>query len=142
MTERPVASLSLDLDNKWSYLKTHGDPAWQEFPSYLDRVVPRILQFLMQRDLKVTFFIVGQDADLEQNRVALKKIADAGHEIGNHSYRHEPWLHLYSETELDEELERAEVAIEKATGCKPKGFRGPGFSLSAGTLKVLTATWF
>jgi peptidoglycan-N-acetylglucosamine deacetylase len=25
---KPIASLSLDLDNKWSYMKTHGDPGW------------------------------------------------------------------------------------------------------------------
>ena len=39
----PIASLSLDLDNKWSYMKTHGDPGWEGFPSYLDTVVPRFL---------------------------------------------------------------------------------------------------
>ena len=39
---RSLASLSLDLDNKWSYLKTHGDPGWDSFPSYLDVVVPRL----------------------------------------------------------------------------------------------------
>ena len=36
---RPVASVSLDLDNHWSYLKTHGDPQWEDRPSYLDVVV-------------------------------------------------------------------------------------------------------
>ena len=25
---KPIASLSLDLDNKWSYMKTHGDAGW------------------------------------------------------------------------------------------------------------------
>jgi len=44
--DQPVASLSLDLDNKWSYLKTHGDVGWESFPSYLDMVVPRVLDFL------------------------------------------------------------------------------------------------
>ncbi len=35
-TARPLLSLSLDLDNKWSYLKTHGDAGWDAFPSYLE----------------------------------------------------------------------------------------------------------
>lgn len=134
---RPLASLSLDLDNLWSYLKIHGDPGWQAFPSYLDVVVPRVLAFLAERGLCITFFVVGQDADREENRRALAAIAAAGHEIGNHSFRHESWLHLYSESELDEELARAEAAIERATGQRPVGFRGPGFSLSAATLAVL-----
>ncbi|HEX8853291.1 MAG TPA: polysaccharide deacetylase family protein [Pyrinomonadaceae bacterium] len=134
---KPLASLSLDLDNKWSYMKTHGDAGWESFPSYLDVVVPRVLDFLAARDLKITFFIVGQDAALERNREPLARLSAAGHEIGNHSFRHEPWLHLYSPTELDEELQRAEEHIERATGARPRGFRGPGFSLSHETLRAL-----
>jgi peptidoglycan/xylan/chitin deacetylase (PgdA/CDA1 family) len=133
----PYASLSLDLDNQWSYMKTHGDAGWQSHPSYLDAVVPRILEFLAARRLTITFFIVGQDAALDKNLEALRSIAAAGHEIGNHSYRHEPWLHLYSRDELEQELIRAEDAIEAATGVRPRGFRGPGFSLSEGTLETL-----
>jgi hypothetical protein len=137
MSKKPLASVSLDLDNKWSYLKTHGDPGWAALPTYLPLLVPRVLEFLRRRDLKITFFIVGQDAALEVNRPALRAIADAGHEIGNHSFRHEPWLHLYSEEEIERELARAEHSIEQATGQRPVGFRGPGFSLSAATLDVL-----
>jgi len=137
MTAKLKMSLSLDLDNKWSYLKTHGSDAWQGYPSYLDLVVPRILEFLEKRDLKITFFIVGQDAALDKNRDALASLTAAGHEIGNHSFNHEPWLHLYSESDLDQELARAESAIETATGAKVRGFRGPGFSISETTLRVL-----
>ncbi|MGE3468318.1 MAG: polysaccharide deacetylase family protein [Pyrinomonadaceae bacterium] len=132
-----IASLSLDLDNQWSYMKTHGDAGWEEFPSYLDIAVPRVLSFLKERDLKITFFIIGQDAALEKNRDAIRSIADAGHEIANHSFNHEPWLHLYSRDELEKEFDLAEAAIEDATGQRPKGFRGPGFSLSADVLDVL-----
>lgn len=137
MSNRKIASLSLDLDNQWSYMKTHGDPKWQEYPSYFDVAVPRILDFLKARNLTISFFIVGQDAALEKNRAALRSLADAGHEIANHSFNHEPWLHLYSEQQLDEELAKAEKHIEAATGVRPVGFRGPGFSLSPTTLKVL-----
>jgi hypothetical protein len=134
---KPYASLSLDLDNQWSYMKTHGDAGWQSHPSYLDAVVPRMLDFLAARRLTITFFIVGQDAALPKNRAALASISAAGHEIGNHSFRHEPWLHLYTADELDAELRQAEDAIAAATGVRPRGFRGPGFSLSEGTLETL-----
>jgi len=77
---KPLASVSLDLDNEWSYLKTHGDASWSSFPSYLDVVVPRVLDFLSERNLRITFFIVGQDAALEGNVGALRSLADAGHE--------------------------------------------------------------
>lgn len=132
-----LASVSLDLDNKWSYLKTHGDPGWESFPSYLEVVVPRVLKFLQERDLTITFFIVGQDADQSASQPVLKSIADAGHEIGNHSFHHEPWLHLYTSEEISAEIGRAEEAIFDATGVMPRGFRGPGFSLSPQVLEEL-----
>lgn len=134
---KPIASLSLDLDNKWSYMKTHGDAGWDSFPSYLDIVVPRFLEFLAQRDLKITVFVVGQDAALEKNHDALASISAAEHEIGNHSFHHEPWLHLYSREQINDELARAEEHIERVTGQLPVGFRGPGFSLSPDVLRVL-----
>jgi hypothetical protein len=134
---KPIASLSLDLDNKWSYMKTHGDSGWESFPSYLDVVVPRALDFLKARDLTITFFIVGKDASQEKNQEALRTISAAGHEIGNHSFHHDPWLHLYSKQQLETELALAEEHIEQVTGQKPIGFRGPGFSLSQTTLQVL-----
>jgi hypothetical protein len=134
---KPVCSLSLDLDNQWSYMKTHGDPGWEVFPSYLAVAVPRVLDVLGQWGWTITVFVVGQDAALERNREALGALAAAGYEMGNHSFHHEPWLHLYSEPEVEQEIARAEEAIEAATGRKPQGFRGPGYSLSASTLRVL-----
>jgi hypothetical protein len=134
---KPACSLSLDLDNQWSYMKTHGDPGWEALPSYLDIVVPRVLGVLEQRGWTITVFVVGQDAALERNHGALRALAAAGYEIGNHSFRHEPWLHLYTASEIEEEIARAETAIELATGQRPRGFRGPGYSLSSATLRVL-----
>jgi len=136
-SQKAIASLSLDLDNKWSYMKTHGDPGWECFPSYLDVVVPRVLKFLEARNLTITVFIVGQDAALEKNREALAAISAAGHEVGNHSFHHEPWLHLYSDQQIEAELESAEAHIERATGRRPIGFRAPGFSFSSATLRAL-----
>jgi peptidoglycan-N-acetylglucosamine deacetylase len=136
--KKPIASLSLDLDNQWSYMKTHGDPGWEDYPSYFDVVVPRVIALLQDANTKITFFIVGQDAVLEKNHAALRQITTAGHEVGNHSFRHEPWLHLYTEDELEQEIIRAEDAIETATGQRPYCFRGPGFSLSRPVITVLT----
>jgi hypothetical protein len=134
---KSVASLSLDLDNKWSYLKTHGDSGWDQYPSYLDTVVPRFLKVLNNRNLKMTVFVVGQDAAREANFEALASISAAGHEIGNHSFNHEPWLHLYSEQQLVSELAQTEDHLERVTGQCPVGFRGPGFSFCELLLKIL-----
>jgi peptidoglycan-N-acetylglucosamine deacetylase len=135
---KPLASLSLDLDNKWSYMKTHCDAGWESLPSYLDIVVPRVLKLLKARGLTITFFIVGLDAAQQKNRAVLRSIASDGHEVGNHSFHHEPWLHLYTDVQLEEEIKKAEDSIEQATGQRPVGFRGPGFSVSSSLLELLT----
>ncbi len=130
-------SLSVDLDNHWSYLKTHGNPAWESFPSYLDRVVPLVCEFADRHEIDLTMFIVGQDAERAENARAMKQIGESRHEVGNHSFHHEPWLHLKSQAEIEEEIGRANDAIHIATGRKPNGFRGPGFSISQATIRVL-----
>lgn len=136
---RPRLSVSLDLDNLWSYMKTHGDPGWEALPSYLDDAADVILERFSRHGLTATVFVVGQDAALAKNRAALRRIADAGHEIGNHSFHHEPWLHEYSRADVEEEIASSEAHIEDATGRRPRGFRGPGYSVTADTLAVLSA---
>lgn len=131
------ASLSLDLDNKWAYLKTHGHPDWASSASYLDRVVERFTALMKPRGIRMTVFVVGRDAADPGNHAALQQLVREGHEIGNHSFLHEPWLHQYSREELVAEFDKAEQAILAATGQRPTGFRGPGFSFSADVLNLM-----
>jgi peptidoglycan-N-acetylglucosamine deacetylase len=136
---RLKCSVSLDLDNLWSYMKTHGDAGWDAYPSYLGIVVPRVLTFLAERQLHITWFLVGKDAAAPEHHAILREITTQGHEVGNHSFHHEPWLHLYSQDKIEDELARTEEAILVATGEHPVGFRGPGFSFSPTLLNVLAA---
>ena len=131
------ASLSLDLDNEWCFMQTSGDPAWKDLPTYLPAVVPTMLDFFQALNLEITFFIVGKDAEREENAESLRAIGRAGHDIGCHSHGHQPWLHEYSVDEIDQELEMAELAIKGATGVLPRAFRGPGYSYSRDVLEVL-----
>jgi len=132
-----AAGLSLDLDNEWSYLKTHGEASWSSYPSYLDTLIPYALDALDELGLRITFFIVGKDASLERNAEALGMLTARGHEVGNHSFRHEPWLHLYAPDQIRRELALTEEHVERVTGARPIGFRGPGFSTSPTVLQVL-----
>ncbi len=131
------AALSLDLDNLWSYLKIRGDERWRSYPTYLPRLVPLVLQQLSRAGLRITFFIVGSDAERAENRTALERLARAGHDIGNHSHRHESWMHHYTTQEIRYELERSEQAIAQTTGVQPRGFRAPGFAISSAICTVL-----
>lgn len=131
------ASISLDLDDKWTYMKVHGDKGWEKFPSYLDIFIPMVLNILDELEIKITFFVVGQDAALPHNKSLLMSIKERGHEIANHSFHHESWLKAYSLQQMEEEIEMAEAAIFEATGTKTDMFRGPGFSWSNDLLQVL-----
>lgn len=136
-SHKPTASISLDLDNQWSYLKVHGDTGWEEYPTYLPAFLPYVLQELQDLDLKITFFIVGKDADSPENSPYIQEIARQGHEIGNHSYNHESWLKTYTKHQIEQEIKRAEDVIFQTTGVRTRGFRGPGFSWSADLLATL-----
>jgi peptidoglycan/xylan/chitin deacetylase (PgdA/CDA1 family) len=134
---RPPASVSLDLDNLWAYLKTHGDRSWTAHPSFLATAVPRLLEVFGGHGLTATVFVVGADAARDDGAAAVSAIHAAGHEIANHSWGHEPWLHRYGVAELEAELARTEDAIMAAGAPRPVGFRGPGFSATPALLRLL-----
>jgi peptidoglycan-N-acetylglucosamine deacetylase len=131
------ASISLDLDNLWAYMRAHGLPGWRKFPSYFSLVVPKVIEMMAEVDIRLTVFVVGQDAEIDENQAFIRALVQAGHGIGNHSFLHEPWMHRYTATEIADEIDKAHRAIEKVSGVRPIGFRGPGFSVSGDLLKEL-----
>ena len=135
---KPTASVSLDLDNLWAYLKTHGDPAWESRPSFLPTAVPRLRSLFAEHGLVTTVFVVGADVEREDGAEAVATFAADGHEIANHSWGHEPWLHRYTPDQLDDELARTEEAITAAGAPRPTGFRGPGFSITPALVRALS----
>jgi peptidoglycan/xylan/chitin deacetylase (PgdA/CDA1 family) len=137
MTGKATASLSLDMDNLWSYLKIHGDAEWENRPSYIDTLLPRMLELFDQHSLRATVFVVGADAARDDGAKAVGELHAAGHEVANHSFEHEPWLHTYDRDDLESELARTEEAIQAAGAPRPTGFRGPGYSLSPALVDVL-----
>jgi peptidoglycan-N-acetylglucosamine deacetylase len=134
---KPLASLSLDADNLWSYLKTHGDSTWCDHPSYLERLLPLAMDLLQGAGLPCTFFLVGRDAADARHADVLRELVQRGFDVGNHSYEHEPWLHQYAPQQVADEIARAEAAIERATGRRPIGFRGPRCSWTHALLAAL-----
>jgi peptidoglycan/xylan/chitin deacetylase (PgdA/CDA1 family) len=134
---KSIAALSVDMDNQWSYMKTHGDAGWESYPSYFAALIPYLLDILDEQGLSTTFFLVGIDVKRQENQRYLRMITDRGHESGNHSLTHEPWLHLLPKDRIREELRETHDAIMDVCGAAPIGFRGPGFSWSVDLLEVL-----
>ena len=137
ITGKPIAGISMDLDDKWAYMKAHGDPGWDDYPSYLEYFIPELLDLLADLDLTITFFIVGRDAGREQNQDLLASITAAGHDVANHSYAHDPFFSVFSDDRIRREVELTDAYIFAATGATPVGFRGPGFSWSKKLLHIL-----
>ena len=44
--KKPIASLSLDLDDLWAYQRSHGDPEWTNRKSYLPVLMTPLLDLL------------------------------------------------------------------------------------------------
>ncbi|SPF80454.1 polysaccharide deacetylase family protein [Pseudoprimorskyibacter insulae] len=86
------------------------------------RLTPLLLDMLKARGLRATFYLIG-------NRVVkwpdiVKRIADEGHEIGNHSWSH-PFLSKLGNDAVLSEIDRTTDAIYKVTGRPPVTFRPP-----------------
>ncbi len=88
------------------------NPAW----------TPRLLEILARHDVQATFFLLGSHAQAEPELA--RRIAAAGHLIGNHSWSH-PNLALSGRKRIREELARTSDVLEQTTGAQVKYFRPP-----------------
>ena len=96
-------------------------------------VLPRILGLLEELGLRSTFYVEGLNAELYPE--ALLEIADSGHELGYHGWRHEYWPDLSPPDEarlLDRGVRRM-----REIGVGPKSFRPPGGRLTPSSPQLL-----
>ena len=98
-----------------------------------DSDIDSILETLEKNQVKITFFIVGEWADKYPE--AVKKIYEAGHEIGSHSNTH-PHVNNISEEKNLEEIQLSINKIEKITGEKTKLYRTPYGEYNNKVIKV------
>ncbi|MFD4509895.1 polysaccharide deacetylase family protein [Streptomyces sp. NPDC058457] len=84
---------------------------------------PRLLDILKQQGLHATFFVQGK-GHISKYPDILRRIADEGHEIGNHTWNHRRLTDL-DEKDARQELTRTQDAIERITGTRPVLMRPP-----------------
>ena len=84
--------------------------------------IDSILETLKKHDIHITFFMVGDF--VTKYPEAVKKISEAGHEIGNHSDTHPHVNNLNLEKNI-EQIQKCSEKIEKITGKKTNLYRGP-----------------
>jgi peptidoglycan/xylan/chitin deacetylase (PgdA/CDA1 family) len=83
----------------------------------------RLLQILKDNDAKATFFLIGNKVAVDP--AGAKRIADAGMEIGNHTWEH-PNMATIPTDDIAGQFSRANDAIAAATGRTPTLYRPAG----------------
>jgi polysaccharide deacetylase family protein (PEP-CTERM system associated) len=93
----------------------------------IERNTTALLQILDEAKVKGTFFFIGRLA--RDMPTLVKKVAEAGHEIGCHSYLH---LRIFDieKNEFSKKLAAAKKDLEDVSGQQVCGFRAPDFSIT------------
>lgn len=81
-----------------------------------------LLRILKENDVYATFFLCGYWVDKYPEEV--QKIADAGHDLGNHSATH-PHMSQLSKADMAKELQGCHNAVKELTGMDMHLFRPP-----------------
>jgi peptidoglycan/xylan/chitin deacetylase (PgdA/CDA1 family) len=130
---RGALCLSFDNLGEAAELELGGQPETPGEHPTVTHVLPALLDALAEHELAATFFVEGLNAALYPD--ALRAIADGGHEVAYHAWRHEQWADLSAE-EQAENLARGIAAFE-ALGLRVAGMRPPGGELGADGLEVV-----
>ncbi|MDP4127665.1 MAG: polysaccharide deacetylase family protein [Bacillota bacterium] len=91
---------------------------------------PAVLDILKEKEVRATFFVLGQAA--QSNPLLIKRIVKEGHEIGNHSFKHD-----YQQLHLVEEMDQTDREVFTATGNHTYFYRPPGGLVSKKQLETI-----
>ncbi|WP_344958989.1 polysaccharide deacetylase family protein [Actinomadura miaoliensis] len=95
---------------------------------------PKVLDVLAEHQVTATFFIIGEQVK-EFPRLA-RRIADAGHQVCNHTMTHPLSMTSLSSKRLRKEIGEAHDRIAQVTGIVPTFFRSPGGAWSQRVLDI------
>jgi len=134
MAERAAHLMTVDVEDWFHILDVeggYGRERWTELESRVVANTERLLALFDEAGARATFFVVGWVAWRHPDLV--RRIADAGHEIGSHSFWHEI-LQRYDRSALRRDLEASRKLLEDLSGAPVRGFRAPGASVTAETV--------
>ncbi len=129
--------LTFDIEDWFHFLEhrsTKDEVQWKDYEPRVRQNTANVLEMLEKHSQKATFFIVGWIAN--KNPGLVKEIADAGHEIGLHSYGHQ-LIWQQTPDEFRQDLLRNIGVLEDQLGYKVDTFRAPGFSVKRSNLWAL-----
>lgn len=130
-------AVSIDVEDYFhvaNFFDVVARDAWESMPSRVERNVDRVLGILDESGVKATFFALGWVA--ERHGAVIRKIADAGHEVGSHGWSHGFVQDLGPEAFRDE-ARRSKALLEDLTGKPVHGFRASTFTITRKTYWAL-----
>jgi peptidoglycan-N-acetylglucosamine deacetylase len=135
-TPRLSVCLTFDFDalSPWVLEMADGNVAALSRGEFGAVAVPRILDLLERHGIEGTFFVPGHTALAYPELV--RRIRDAGHELGHHGFVHEPLSKLEPAKER-ELMQRGLDALEQVAGVRPAGYRAPNVDVSVNTVDIL-----
>jgi polysaccharide deacetylase family protein (PEP-CTERM system associated) len=125
----PAPILTVDVED-WFHVCGHAsyaDPAtWAAREKRVHVGTGRILELLAGTPSRATFFVLGWVA--RQTPALVKRIVDAGHEIGCHGDTHRRVFEL-TPAEFREEVRRSRDTLQEMAGRPVTAFRAPEWSM-------------
>jgi peptidoglycan/xylan/chitin deacetylase (PgdA/CDA1 family) len=109
------------------------------------RVTPAVLDCLERYGVRASFFCIGRRAETHPEVIA--ETVRRGHRVENHSYSHPAAFACYPSAALRRELRRAQDALQRAGGVRPRffrapaGFRGPLLERELAAAGLQLASW-
>ena len=88
-----------------------------------NELTPRVLDLLLEREVKASFFVVGRDA--HKNLPLLRRIIEEGHAVYSHSLDHNTVTYLRSPFFIRRWLRDSLAELEDLTGQPQRLFRPP-----------------
>jgi len=139
VTGEKLCAVSVDLDEIPFYHQIHGlgAPNGASQNAVFDIALERLEQWARSLGVPLTLFVIGATLERKENGAKLRRLAEAGHELGNHTFGHRYDLTRLDAATMRNEIEFAQDAIEKTTGRRPVGFRAPGYTVTDELLGLL-----
>ena len=136
---RPPAFIHVDMDGLWAVRRCYGRPVRDTFRNdpVWEQGAPEFQRFFADHSVPASFFLVGADMKVPIKRRLAHQLAEAGHEIANHSWEHRIGLTQMGTGGIRHHIERGHEALVRAGLPAPVGFRSPGYDVDIRVIRVL-----
>ena len=129
--------MSIDVEDyfqvqAFAHLVSRAD--WEDWPCRVEANTDRVLEILDETHALGTFFILGWVAS--RYPALVRRIADAGHEIGSHGMSHRMVTELAPD-EMLAEVRDSRRLLEDISGRRVEGYRAPSYTIHRETLWAL-----